>query len=255
MNYSEELKKVAESNAFIGKGNPNSDILIVGKEVATNAESSNSIEEQNTISFENNASDWIKNIQKNVKQEDINPWIFNENLELENVDNNPLFAFKGSIKKHTSDTWKKYQKLYDLIFKGQIEKNNEIELDFQKGFFITEMSEIPSKTTNSAQKKVNFKNRLQNRKNTFFKSVFIQNFPVVVLACSDYIVNNDKIRDIDNIFNVEFTEEKGTEKLKFWVHKNKSGKPKLVIHTRQLSNAVEDNLLLKIAEEIKEFVK
>lgn len=250
MKYTKEFKEIVKLGAFIGNGNPNSKILIVGKEVATEIKEgvNEELEKQNLKSLSSNSLDWEKNIENNISQKDI------ENWTLEKGENNPLFAFKGTIKKHTSDTWRKYQKLYDAIFKGEINRNNELELDFQERFFITEMSEIPSKTTNDAQKRTNFSQKLQHRKNTFFKSEFVQNFPVIVLACSNYIVNNDENREIDDIFKVKFIEEKGTEKQKFWIHKSTTNKPKLVIHTRQLSNVVEDNLLIGIAKEIKEFL-
>lgn len=254
MNYTENFKKVLELNTFIGTGNPNSKILIVGKEVATNIESDNPLEKQNSISTINNVSDWKNNVLNNTSQDQIKPWNYDESLSLDMVDNNPLFAFKSSIKKYTSDTWKKYQKLHDIIFKGEIDRNNDLPLNFQENFFITEMSVLPSKTTGKAQKHKEFKTKLQHRKDNFFKSEFIQDFPVVILACQNYIQNNGKIREIDDIFNVSFQKEKGTTKQKFWVHKSKTDKPKLVIHTRQLSNAVEDDLLIQMGEEIKNFL-
>ena len=58
------------------------------------------------------------------------------------------------------------------------------------------MSNLPSKTTENAKKNPLFKEELEKRKNGFFKTAFIQNFPVVVLACSDYIVNNEKIEKL-----------------------------------------------------------
>lgn len=255
MKYTEEFKEVVETGVFVGTGNPNSKVLIVGKEAATNEESTVPIERQNTISIQNNSKDWIENIANMVTQESIKPWVYDESLDLEKVDNNPLFAFKGCIKKNTADTWKKYQKLYDIVFRGEIDRNNELELDFQKDFFITEMSEIPAKTTNKAQRDPVFKEKLKQRKNTFFKSEYIQSFPVVILACSNYIVNDDKKREIDEIFEVRFKEEKGPGNQKFWIHESITDKPKLVIHTRQLSNAVEDDLLIGIANEIRNFLK
>lgn len=254
MNYTQNFKKAIELNTFIGMGNPNSKILIVGKEVATNSESPKPLEKQNLISVQNNAIDWKKNISSQTTQEQIKPWKFDKDLNLNKVENNPLFAFKGTNKKDTSDTWKKYQKLYDIIFRREIDRNNNLPLDFQKNFFITEMSEIPSKTTGKAQKNIDFKTKLEHRKNTFFKTEFIQDFPVIILACQNYIQNNDEVREIDDIFKVKFVEMKGTEKQKFWIHKSRTEKPKLVIHTRQLSNAVEDDLLIQIGEEIKNFL-
>ena len=76
----------------------------------------------------------------------------------------------------------------------------------------------------------------------FEQSKFIQSFPVIVLACVNYIRNQGEgaDRQIDNAFDVEFDGE-----LKGW-HKNQKGKlwftthhskdkRKLVIHTWQFS--------------------
>lgn len=248
MNYTQNFKDVIKLNTYLGTGNPNSKILIVGKEVATDIEDglNKPLENKNLKDYNENCNEWEKNVEQNKSQDELKNWP---------IESNPLFAFKGTLKKKTSDTWKKYQKLYDIIFKNEINKENQLELDFQKEFFITEMSEIPSKTTGKAQNNIDFQEKLKKRKDNFLKSKFIQDFPVVVLACSNYIVNFGENREIDNIFNVKFTSEKGTEKQKFWIHREKSGNPKLVIHTRQLSNAVEDELLKKIGNEIREFLK
>lgn len=244
MNYTENFKKVINLNTYLGTGYPNSKILVVGKEVATDIEEGNDkkLEIQNLISYNNNCKEWEKNINEQKSQNDIPNWNGNED--------NPLYAFKGTIKKNTSDTWKKYQKLYDIIFKNEINRNNLLELDFQEGFFITEMSVLPAKTTGKAQKKSEFKEKLQNRKSSFLSSDFIQDFPIVILACGNYIVGEE----ITRIFGVNFIEEKGSEKQRFWIHREKSGKPKLVIHTRQLSNAVEDELLIQIGNEVRKFL-
>lgn len=241
MIYSDKFKNVLQKNTFIGTGNPNSSILIVGKEVATDIENSKNIdlEKQNLNNFNKNCQDWRKNVEYNFCQNDIPLW------RLGSKENNPLYAFKGlKIKdiKSAGHTWRKYQKLHNYIF---LKKANSL-LNFQEDFFITEMSILPSKTTRDAQKKTNFVRQLQIRKETFFKSDFIQNFPVVILACSNYISGEE----IENIFSVKFTEQHGTGTQKFWIHLN-SDKTKIVIHTRQLSANVSNNLLERIADEIR----
>jgi hypothetical protein len=262
MTYSSSFKNlVKESNnkTFIGLGNPNSKILIVGKEVSTDVTSKKPIEIQNTITYKRNQKDWAINIENKISQKDIENWIFDENALAENIENNPLFAFKGAIKKTTSSTWKKYQKLHDSIFQGGINKNNNIPLTFQEDFFITEMSNSPSPKTKNAQNKKAFKAELALRKKEFFKSSYIQNFPVVVLACSNYILNSKKERQIDEIFGVEFDFDKKygkgeyffTKYNRFWVHYNQNA-TKLVIHTRQLSNNVSDEMLIEMGEIIKQ---
>lgn len=244
MYYTKEFKEAIKLNTYLGTGKPNSKILIVGKEVATDIKDglNKSLENKNLKDFNENCDDWKTNVKLNKSQGELENWP---------IESNPLFAFKGTIKKNTSNTWKKYQKLYDIIFKNEINRNNLLELDFQKDFFITEMSVLPAKTTGKAQKKSDFKEKLQERKNSFISSKFIQDFPIVILACGNYIVGEE----ITRIFGVNFIEEKRGEKQKFWIHREKSGKPKLVIHTRQLSNAVEDELLKKIGIEIREFLE
>ncbi|MBV7282869.1 hypothetical protein, partial [Corynebacterium sp. TAE3-ERU30] len=65
---------------------------------------------------------------------------------------------------------------------------------------------------------------------------------------SDYIKNNDKVREIDDVFGVKFYKEKiYTEKNKFFLHYN-DDKTKLVIHTRQLSSNVKNDLLEDMAK-------
>ncbi|PJB57394.1 MAG: hypothetical protein CO098_11690 [Bacteroidetes bacterium CG_4_9_14_3_um_filter_41_19] len=261
MIYTKEFEYIIqneEKDSFIGLGYPNAKILIVGKEVATNSESLDPLEQQNTISFKNNVLDWKKNIEEKKDPRQISNWIFERDLKLENVDNNPLFAFKGTIKKNTSDTWKKYQKLHDIIYHGEIDENNKLELDFQKDFFISEMSNYPSPKTRSAQQIENFKVNLEKRKYSFFKSNFIQQFPIVILACSNYIWNKDNEMQINEIFNVQFDSGKRfsrgeyifSKNNKFWVHYSSDGK-KLVIHTRQLSMNVKNSMLMELGKQIK----
>lgn len=239
MNYTEQFKKVTELNTYIGTGNPNSKILIIGKEVATDVENgtNKNLEQKNLIAYNKNLTDWMNNIETGITQSDIPNW------NIENNENNPLYAFKGVEINKEGHTWRKYQKLYNFIF-GEQDKNI---LNFQEQFFITEMSVLPSKTTKEAQKKDEFKIKLKERKEIFLKTKFIQDFPIVILACGDYI--NGK--ELTDIFKVDFIEQKGTERQHYWIHRNKN---KLVIHTRQLSANVSNDLLSGIANEIKEFL-
>ena len=120
------------------------------------------------------------------------------------------------------------------------------------------MSEIPQKNTKFAHKHPEFKSRLINRKKEFFTSDFIQNFPVIVLACSDYIKNNDEVREIDDIFSVKYKDEYEhkvyTKSNWFYSHYNEDN-TKLVIHTRQLSANVMKELLENMGEVIKKHLQ
>ncbi len=206
-------------NQFVGFGNPCSKILIIGKEVSS--------EDGN---YNNNSTDWELMIDQ--KEPSFNP----------------LQAWKGGLVKETSDTWKKYQKLHDVIVKGSIDTDSSKVLSFQDDFFITEMNQNSEKNTGTAQKRNDFKESLVSRKSTIINHNYIRSFPVVVLACSNYITG----KEIESVFNVRFKEEKvcGSKRNRFWTHYDVSNK-QLVIHTRQLSNNVTNDLLIKMGELIR----
>jgi hypothetical protein len=236
MEYSKEfidLVKSSKDNEFIGFGNPKSKILIVGKEAATD------------WNYKTNAKDWLSNIENNKAIDDID----------KNAIFDPSFATEcPEFHKEGGCTWRKYQKLHDFIFEGSINPNPEREYNFLKNIFITEMGSIPSKRTKEAQQNPDFKKELDKRK-TFFQSEYINQFPVIVLACGNYIGYYDNINQIEDTFGVTFDKKYPTTNSNaqsFWIHFNKD-KPKLVIHTRQLSGSVSDELLEGIASHIKQF--
>lgn len=218
--YSENFKKLVEvssDESYIGRGNPNSKILFVGKEYSKPNENS-----------EFDAKYWKEKISKN------------ESVYL-------------THKKEVGEghTWNKYQNLHDYIF----EKSKTDMFNFEELIFTTEMSEIPQKNTRTASTNPIFLPKLIKRKQDFFKSAYIQNFPVIVLACSDYIKNNDEIREIDDIFGVHYRDEYEkkiyTKSNWYYSHYN-DDKTKLVIHTRQLSTNVMDELLEDMGKLIRQ---
>jgi hypothetical protein len=164
MNYSNEFKDIVEFSVnnginYIGKGNPNAEILIIGKELA--------LDQNDTIAInktsEQNALDWKINIENpNYEIED-----WNENFTLFN----PLIPYKGMgfNPKKPAETWRKYQSLHDNIFNKKSKTYN-----FYENIFITELNANPSKFSNLQEKE---KRRLSidERKNNFFNSDFTQN--------------------------------------------------------------------------------
>ena len=100
-------------------------------------------------------------------------------------------------------TWANYQELLDEIY---CRKSEYIDKwDFEKFAFTTELSSTPRKQRNYKEAKPSIKERI-----VFFKdSDFIQDFSVIILACGGYIKNDDKVREIDNTFHVEFCKEYG----------------------------------------------
>ncbi|UPQ78721.1 hypothetical protein M0M57_13970 [Flavobacterium azooxidireducens] len=230
--HHENFKKLLNSSKdyeTIGLGNPNAKILFVGKEAGIEIEYCDNLQDI----FER-----LKNFHGSTFQWKSNQFDYS---------NNPKML------KELSDTWQNYQQLFSNIYENE---KNSLNATFLKKVFTTEMSNLPSKTTGGAKKNPFFKEELNNRKNSFFNSDFIKAFPVVVLACNDYIKNDEKNREINNIFGVKYSGEfkeysKGNW---FFIHYNDE-KTKLVIHTRQLSANVNNDLLSDIGKVIKRHLK
>ncbi|PKP47264.1 MAG: hypothetical protein CVT94_11985 [Bacteroidetes bacterium HGW-Bacteroidetes-11] len=245
MLYSKEFVEIVKNgvgNYYIGIGNPDANILIVGKESAI---SDDKIDDK--ISYRNNASDWDKHIEDNTCQT-LSYLVHkkgDKNLDNEIFDkDHPLFKGWGR------NTWSKYQQLYDFI-NGY--KTQKFYVNFLKNVFTTEINDSPSPKTSSANKK-----GLSQRKELFKNSAFIQKFPVVVLACSDYI-DNVNAKEINEIFGVTYDgDEKGKHLYSsgnwFYTHHDSTGQ-KLVIHTRQLSANVDGKMLEDMGKVIREHLK
>ena len=246
----EEFVRVCDSMKYgekqiIGQGNPKSNILIVGMEPAINSDVPNQV-----------ILDNIKNVQEGLKKKNEGLYCHTDHRRAD---------FKGN------HTWKIYQKLIDYIIFGG--PRYEKLLDFEKYAFTTEMNNWVSKrkAINSGNRelfgedleqrrkcKEMFEKKLAQRRRLFEESAFIKDFPVVILACGDYIINHGDNRQIDDTFDVEFIKEYETKtqkgnSFKFWVHRNKKTDDKrLVIHTRQLSGAIPNEMLKSMADIIKE---
>lgn len=216
-----------ENCYYVGTGNPNSKILFIGKESA--------IEPTNTVGqdwYLQNAKQWKSHIENNTTE--CFSYYVNEM--------HPLRKNWGK------NTWSKYQLLSNNILGKQTEKYC---VDFLQSIFTTEINDSPAKTTSTANK-----SGLNERKILFKESTFIQEYPVILLACSNYIKNNSELREIDEIFNVAYD---GDEKGKHWFNKSNwffthhsPDNSKLVIHTRQLSADVSNEMLKSMGEVIRQ---
>ena len=145
-----------------------------------------------------------------------------------------------------------------LIYKRQ--SNYTDYWDFERECaFTTEMSNIPSKHSHLTKK---IKEGIDIRIEFLKQSKFIQSFPVVILACSNYIRNDEASGyTINETFGVKFDNEPKADGRPigahvdypkgFWyfTHHSNDGK-KLVIHTIQLSQFYKP-MLEDMAEEIR----
>lgn len=203
-----------KSNFIIGQGNPEAKILFVGKEPSR--------EVTNDYTFE------CLDEQNGKTFEDL--WqVHDKTLE--------------------GATWSKYQKIIDQIYPER--KRTEGKIDFEEMAFCTEMNNVCALHTADADKSTT-----ADKRKLFEESEFIQSFPVIILACGDYIINQGDNRQIDDTFGVEFIREGiPNARQNYWIHYSKNPKkPKLVIHTRQLSGAISNDFLFSIGDTIREFL-
>ena len=118
--------------------------------------------------------------------------------------------------------------------------------------FCTELNNVCARHSADADKST-----ISSKLDLFRTSNFIQSFPVVILACGRYINNYGEDRQIDDTFGVKYFQDGGSElKQNYWIHYSiNPDSPKLVIHTRQLSGPIKNDLLFNIGKTIKEFLE
>lgn len=224
---------------YIDTGNPDANILIIGKEASI-------------------APDRLSNQYHGEILDNLNAWKKLENYDQELVRSKdwanytPLYPYKSQVLKinngqndGTSRTWYNYQKLYNLIFK----KPDNHDINFHEKMFITEVNSTPNaKTKDASLASIPF------RKEHFLTSDFIKGFPLILICGVGYFKISYIVNEIEEIFKVKFSERKvadGNKKQLYWIHWNED-KTKLLTNTYQLSIYVSDGLLKAIANEILE---
>lgn len=233
MNYSNEFNDLIDvcikENQIVGIGNPNAKILFVGKEAGIPI---------NEVNFHGSGLSW--------KNKDIKYY--------------ERFHPESNIR-NKNHTWQKNQKLFELINEkegGQIDsKIDNYEITFVEKIFTTELSNLHAPKSNQAKNLQDFKSNLANRKKVFWKHSFIQAFPIVVIFATDNKYIETYPGELGELFDVEYSECITVGKAKIWIHLSEKGKnkifPKLVLHTRQLTNGASIELLDKIASIIADF--
>ncbi|SHH18889.1 hypothetical protein SAMN05444372_1217 [Flavobacterium micromati] len=223
-NFYSNILNIEEPNPYyIGYGNPNSKILILGKEKGF--DKSNLLQ----LKYESidNPMQW-KYYTDNLFP--MNTKKFYENTNYVNV----FIPYRG--KQKSGHTWTKYSILNKLIFST---KNEEYQ-DFFKTSFISEINYKPSKLSN-------IKNFKDEKRIEFLKHSYFKSFKVIILACGDYL-NSVKIQEI---FNVKLCENKSKSREKLVVYKNNNF---ILINARQLSMDVKNEYLERISEIVKHYM-
>ena len=257
--YTEKFKQVVQyckqNNLFVGYGNPNGKVLVIGKEAAHVAKEDlvDHLEKKKEELLQSNVAQWEHILSTGE--------VPNYDGERTISDENPLYAYgnqfnKKDIRKEgkpynggTSDTYTKYEKLYEQLFL-QGEKLKKI--NFQKEFFITELSDYPTKESYNDKEIEAFRQQSIEERKSLFALPFFKDFPIVIVAAGDYPIKYKF--DMQQTFDVQW-EGKTIQVGKYWynLHFSKDNK-RILIHTRQLSNSVSDELIAAIASEAKKFL-
>lgn len=233
----ESLKNEEDKNLrFVGLGNPNSKVLIIGKECSFNLKSKQD-SFLNKMENQDNLQQWIYNIENRIDLDTLPYWDNNPDLY------NPLYPYKGQFNKAkrnnndgTSQTWVQYQKLIDRI----LQKDKPERIDFHKYAFITELSDIPMPGSRKAEET---KESINIRCQKLLSHDFFKTFPFVIVHCGHYI--RDYKINLEEIFNQSYqrTDDDGE-----WINVHSNG-DRILLHTRHLSMC-PNKLIEQIANHI-----
>lgn len=262
MNYSDKFIEAVnfskDKELFLGYGNPNGKILMIGKEHYFN----HSLVEQGSSEFykeiltaretenKRNIISWENNIKENFEPD----WNPNQIHFCDNTNSLTAWWNQKNIQDKnnnggTSNTYLHYQKLYQNIF---FDGRKEERINFQKEFFNTELNDLPAKKDFNLPELNKLKSEFIKRRQELFKLPFFKTFPIVIIASGHYPSRYNF--NLEDIFDVEYI-GKPTEVGNSWynLHHSKDGK-RMLIHTRQLSTSVSIDLMNGLSKEIKSFL-
>lgn len=194
MNRTSLLEQLSQQTTdFIGYGNPDSDILILGKEcgfLPADPSADPFHYHLQQISYHKNAESWRAYCKEPYSSESIADWLSTGEGEWEAAFS-PRFAFKGqhfewarpdSESPGTSLTYFRYQQLMDCI-RG-VSRPHGALLDFQDHCFISELSSVPMKMSNG---KTLTQLSIKERTGELFTHAFFRSFPIIISACKGYV--------------------------------------------------------------------
>ncbi|MBF4472790.1 hypothetical protein [Flavobacterium sp. HJJ] len=261
MNYSNEFEEAVDfskkNKLFLGYGNPNGKILMIGKEHYFNhslkEDSSEFYEEilkARELENQNNIASWESNLKNNFEPE----WNPNQEFHCDNSNAYTAWWNQKNIQHKnynggTSNTYLHYQKLYQNIF---LNRQKGDRINFQKEFFNTELNDLPAKKDFNLLLLNKLKNEFIEKRKELFNLPFFKTFPIVIVASGHYPSKYNF--DIEKIFEV--TWDKNTIVIsKSWynLHYSEDNK-RLLIHTRQLSTSVSTDLMEALSKEVSVFL-
>src|SRR5690606_26067991 len=138
----------------------------------------------------------------------------------------------------TSNTYLHYQKVYQNVF---LNGEKQSHINFQKECFITELNDVPSGRSYNFPKLKELREESINTRKKLFNKSFFKSFPVVIIASGHY--PRDYNFDIENIFEVDYIGKPIVVGNSWYNLHYSKDKQRLVIHTRQLSTSVPNDLI------------
>ena len=219
----DDFKENAPYN-YIGQGNPDSSILIIGREHGFRKESN-----EYRLEVLDNHDQWLK--------------ITNgEGFSEEEYDPMTCFTQRKQEFRHgdTSPTWYVYQKIVNSVCPHEMQPGKTAPLlDFFKYSFITEFSteSRPNNNDNNKDDIIATQDSI-NKRTPLLSAEFYKSFPLVILACGRYF--DDYGIDIERMFDVKWNGEtdfvKLTDGKRVWLNVHYSSDHKrIVVHTCQAS--------------------
>lgn len=222
---------------YIGFGNPNANILFIGKEKG--------FDQFNTAQLRSESIDNVRQWKFLIDNE-----IFDKNYKFKNSllnpewehFYNPLQPYHGQLNgKGQGQTWYYYNKLASLINNYIFEK--EIS-QLCSNIFMTELNYQPSKYSPG---KNNLEKEIKLRMDFIKNNDFYQNFNIVILAFGNYLDENQIKYIFGNQLNLISIENSISLNQRLLIFKD-SINNRLIINTRQLSNQFPKKYLENIAK-------
>lgn len=219
--YSAETKQ-----EYIGMGNPNANILIIGREPAHDLNSDEGREnyrQDQTL----NRTNWKNLIEGKAIEGRCNPRhpFPNQKCLRDNGNNNG-----------TAATWVWYQKLVDLILNRKDGRPYRLRpLDFHEYCFHTDISSAAAKGQKYVDRKLK-EQSVSDRSTELFSREFFRRFPIVILSVGNGYITDTWCNDILGYPTSEaekaFNKENGERML--WINRDSHGH-RILVHTQFLS--------------------
>ena len=237
---------------FIGQGNPNSKILLIGKDCNIDLSTTRG-KGCYEMEYLHNAAQWKRNIDSGIEPSDVIDWV--ATLAIGEDKYNPLYPYRGlqnikavrtedgeSFNGGASASWCAYQSLVEKIcddsFKSSV-------IDFHQMSFLTVLSSLPSPDKGYNE---DVENCVKTRCSKLFVSPFFLSFPVTILACGRF--TKDYHIDIETLFNQKYIGiiENGNDWMRIYENKGR-----LLIQTRHIT-LCSDDWLEKIAMKAQKYL-